>query len=110
MELYQWSSLPNQKATIKPKKPGEIITVSPDTEEIVEKDKAQKKDNVKTKKPEEIINISPDTEEVVKKAEPMKQEKAGEGSLKKKATTLTSTFCAVAFKFYYLASSFFRQP
>ncbi|CAA2986055.1 Hypothetical predicted protein [Olea europaea subsp. europaea] len=84
------------KATIKPKKPGEIIKVSPDTEEIVEKDKAQKKDNVKTKKPEEIINISPDTEEVVKKAEPMKQEKAGEGSLKKKAPTLTLTFCAAA--------------
>ncbi|KAL2482993.1 Cyclin-B1-2 [Forsythia ovata] len=93
-------ALPNQKgmgrkkATVKPKKPEEIIEISPDTKEIVEKDEARKKATVKPKKPEEIIEISPDTEGSVKKDELMKHEKAGERSVKKKAPTLTSTLTA----------------
>ncbi|XP_022853898.1 G2/mitotic-specific cyclin S13-7-like isoform X2 [Olea europaea var. sylvestris] len=97
-------ALPNQKAMgrkeaqkkaiVKPRKPEEIVEISPDTEEIVEKDEAQKKATVKPKKTDDIINISHDTAEVLKKDEPVKQEKAGEGSSKKKAPTLTSTLTA----------------
>ncbi|CAI9754791.1 unnamed protein product [Fraxinus pennsylvanica] len=97
-------ALPNQKAmgrkeaqkkaTVKPRKPEEIVEISPDTEEIVEKDEAQKKATVKPKKPDDTIDISPDTAEVVKKDELVKQKKVGEGSLKKKAPTLTSTLTA----------------
>ncbi|KAL2465909.1 Cyclin-B1-2 [Abeliophyllum distichum] len=88
-------ALPNQKAigrkkaTVKSKKPEEIIEISPDTKEIVEKDEARKKATAKPKKPEEIIEISPDTEERLEK-----HEKAGEQSVKKKAPTLTSTLTA----------------
>lgn len=54
---------------------------------------AQKKASIKPK-PEEIIEISPDTEEVAEKEKPLNKEKAEEKSSKKKAPTLTSTLTA----------------
>ncbi|KAI3444295.1 hypothetical protein Pfo_000960 [Paulownia fortunei] len=53
----------------------------------------QKKAAIKPK-PEEIIEISPDTEEVAEKEKPLNKETAGEKSSKKKAPTLTSTLTA----------------
>lgn len=45
-------------------------------------------------KPEEIIEISPDSNEVAEKEKLINKEKAGEKSSKKKAPTLTSTLTA----------------
>lgn len=56
---------------------------------------AQKKANAKTKHPEEVVEISPDTEEKVQKQDkPLARKKEGEGPSKKKAPTLTSVLTA----------------
>ncbi|KAI3446556.1 hypothetical protein Pfo_003221 [Paulownia fortunei] len=54
----------------------------------------QKKAASSKPKPEEIIEISPDSDEVAEKEKPLNKEKAGEKSSKKKAPTLTSTLTA----------------
>lgn len=55
----------------------------------------QKKANAKPKQHEEVIEISPDTEEKVQKQDkPLNRKKEGEGPSKKKAPTLTSVLTA----------------